>query len=214
MWKRVPALRDFRLAFEKAAADPRFKSEHGSYFMNMLQMMIDVKRGGDESRLEEVCEQWKARMEACPHFIALSKVIEALQAVEKEPEVAKNGAVKHMLDYMRLGMMYSMFTYGDPLDAFVALFSGAEMRVSNRRRAISAHAPKKAILAEGWKHFKKAKYSSLAEGARACANHYRTPGAPTERAFLDYFREQAKAEGITFKPGRKKVAKKPLKRAA
>jgi len=69
------------------------------------------------------------------------------------------------------------------------------------------------VLADAWEHFKTAKYSSLAEGARACAQYYREDGMPTQRAFLDHFRAKAKAEKLTFEPGCK-VAEKPRKRAA
>lgn len=94
----------------------------------------------------------------------------------------------------------------------IAILNPRRMFASQASEA--QHASKKAVLADAWEHFKKAKYSSLAEGARACAKHYRD-GPVTYRGFLDYFREQAKAEGITFKSGRPpKVAKKPLKRAA
>lgn len=75
---------------------------------------------------------------------------------------------------------YMMSSEHDALDAFADAFVGAYQRIKARELAEAKHAPKKAVLAEAWEHFKKAKYTSLAEGltysrsTQASANSSRT----------------------------------------
>lgn len=155
----------------------------------------------------------KSKAAYSPRKAAMAKVAGILGKVAWDPEVVKSRDVTELCSLIGLCIGSTQNTKSHAVEAFADAFASAWQSIKNRERAASRHASKKATLEDAWRHFKKDKYASLAEGARACANHYRQPGDPTERGFLDYFREQAKAEGLTFKPGRKKAGR-PKKKAA
>ncbi|MDT3680293.1 MAG: hypothetical protein ROZ64_15830 [Burkholderiaceae bacterium] len=204
---------EYMLAAGKALAAPSFIERHGSEPACLIPFL-------DERTDPEV---YRKAVEAAgkaantPRKRALQKSAGVLIDTAWGEEVAPSHDVFQLCHLIGLCLGTIQNTKANAVEAFAEAFSLAWQSVVNSERARNQHAPKKAILAEAWEHFKKAHYSSLAEGARACANHYRGDEMPTERAFLDHFRAQAKAEGMTFKAGRKpkpKVAKKPLKRAA
>jgi hypothetical protein len=100
------------------------------------------------------------------------------------------------------GLVAALATENHALEAFAEAFAGAHLRIANRNRALERHAAKKQILKGCWDNYKKGDYESIPKAAAAYAAHYK--GEVTERAFIDYFRAQTKAEGGQTKPGRKR----------
>ncbi len=191
------------VAARALSPDLEFIRRHGDGMGHLLRVGNEVESTGTPATLEAM----RAHGGITSREFAFLKIADVLGSARFVPEVEGNPDVAELCASLRLCLLYIHRTPEDARDAFRDLFCGANSSIVNRERARGRHASKKAVLAECWEHFKKSKYASLAEGARACANHFKRPGAPTERAFLDHFRAQAAAEGLTFKPGRKSATK-------
>lgn len=198
---------EYLIAAGKGLSTSTFIARHGvesGFVLPFLQE--DPKAFSEITAYDEIIRS-KGDGAATPRKSAMNRVACMLFAAAQEPDIASCHDVEALCSLLGLCIGSSQNTESSALEAFADAFSAAWQSITNRERAVRQHASKKKTLAEAWEHFKKSKYRSLAEGARACAEHYRQPGAPTERAFLDHFRERAKAEGLTFKPGRKSAPK-------
>lgn len=209
----------FASALSRTALHASFTEVHGDHGRLWSEFVADLKTGIERGALDETIEHWKECFKAYPHMDSALRVKRALYEITKHPEVRGDSAMVDLCFYLAEGLFFAAITRDDPLEAFVALFSGAERRISNPLRAIKAHASKNAERSQAWDAYKSGGFSSYAEGARVLEVHFRKPGdtlseeavKKRRRQLRDYFAKQGAAEGLVSKPGARPKTKRRKK---
>lgn len=168
-----------------------------------LEVIIDCLRQAHEIALaaekagdDEVKEQALRVMN-----IAVAHV-EAAKAAKAHEDISLMYALG--IEAMRLAVMT-----GEPSEVpeILKRVESEAVRKIARQAAEKKHATRRAVLEVAWTNYTRGNYSTLEEGAQACANHYKgfEPERDEEkriRTFRDYFAKRSKEEGIPTRRGR------------
>lgn len=137
---------------------------------------------------------------------AVIAIVDALRGLQQHAHVAASSEAVDLCQLLIAAVSKAGGSDGVLVEAFVNVLARGVRRIENPKRAKARHAPQQAALEEAWRHFKRGGYQTLAEGARAVANHQRASGGPSYRTVYDYFRQRRQGEGAVPKPGRPKKA--------
>lgn len=145
-------------------------------------------------------------LRASPENQAIDRLQEILDAALVDPVIAKSENTRDLVAYLadvirhRWGRLFKGHDLFDEIE-------DEGVRKNARRGAEEKHASRRKVLEAAWTSFKRGNYSTLEEGARAYANHYKNfePERDEEkriRTFRDYFARRSKEEGIPIRRGR------------